>query len=132
MKRIIALLLVLATLLALGGCREVAQPDVTITIPTTETTVETRPDAANLRISEVMPDNKFLTMGHENDWVELQNRTDAAVSLDGYYLTDDAEKPTQLSLEGFSIPAGGYLTIVLDDAAPFRLSADGETVYLYY
>ena len=133
MKRFFAILLTLATLLSLAGCGEVEQPDVTTqTSATDATTVETRPDAADLRINEVMPDNKFLTMGHENDWVELQNLEDTAVSLDGYYLTDDAEKPTLLSLEGLSIPAGGYLAIVLDEAAPFRLSADGETVYLYF
>ena len=133
MKRKVALLLVLATLVSLVGCTQTQQPETTTQEPpTTTVTIPQRPDAADVGISEVMPDNKFLTMGHENDWVELQNREDTAVSLDGYYLTDDPEKPMQLSLEGLRIPAGGYLTIVLDDAAPFRLSADGETVYLYY
>ena len=131
MKRFIALLLALATLVSLAGCGETSPADTTAQTEA-PTTVETRPAAADLCISEVMPDNKFLTMAHENDWVELQNLGDVAVSLDGYYLTDDMETPTQLSLEGLSIPAGGYLVVVLDDAAAFRLSADGETVYLYY
>ena len=133
MKKTIALLLAMATLLSLAGCTEAPEPTTTgEPAATTATTTVQLPDAADVRISEVMPDNKFLTMGHENDWVELQNREDTAVSLDGYYLTDELENPTQLSLEGLSIPAGGYLAIVLDDTAPFRLSADGETVYLFY
>ena len=132
MKKTVALLLALATLFSLAGCTEVTQPDGTTQPSATNTTTTSKPAAADLQISEVMPDNKFLTMGHGNDWVELQNLGDAAVSLDGYYLTDEQENPTQLPLEGLSIPAGGYLTIVLDDAAPFRLSADGETVYLYF
>lgn len=132
MKRTIALLLALATLVSLVGCTETQQPETTTQEPTTTVTTVPRPDAADVRISEVMPDNKFLTMGHENDWVELQNREETAVSLDGYYLTDDAENSAQLSLAGMTIPAGGYLALVLDDTAPFRLSADGETVYLFY
>ena len=133
MKRTVALLLVLATLFSLAGCREVTNvPSQETTADTTQATTEPKPVAADLLISEVMPDNKFLTMGHEHDWVELYNREEAAISLDGYYLTDDAEKPTLVSLAGLSIPAGGYLTIVLDDTAPFRLSADGETVYLFF
>ena len=132
MKRFFALLLVLSTLASLAGCTGTPQTDGTTQPPATNGTVTPPQAAANLQISEVMPDNKFLTLGHENDWVELQNLEDTAVSLDGYFLTDDAGKPTQLPLEGLSIPAGGYLVIVLDEAAPFRLSAEGETVYLYF
>ena len=133
MKRIIALLLALASLLSMAGCTGAPQPETTTQVlTTTPVTTEPAPVAADLQISEVMPDNKFLTMGHENDWVELMSREETAVSLDGYYLTDDPEKPAQMPLEGLEIPAGGYLAIVLDDAAPFRLSADGETVYLFF
>ena len=132
MKRFFALLLALSTLASLAGCTGTPQTDGTTQPPATNGTVTPPQAAANLQISEVMPDNKFLTLGHENDWVELQNLEDTAVSLDGYFLTDDAGKPTQLPLEGLSIPAGGYLVIVLDEAAPFRLSAEGETVYLYF
>ena len=132
MKRKVALLLALATLVSLAGCVKTQQPETTTQEPTKTVTTIQRHDAADVGISEVMPDNKFLTMGHEHDWVELDNQEETEISLEGYYLTDDPEKPTQLSLEGLSIPAGGYLAIVLDDTAPFRLSADGETVYLFY
>ena len=131
MKKVIALLLALAALFSLAGCAGKPQTDAT-TNTTTEATTEPETVAAELMISEVMPDNKFLTMGHENDWVELLNRGETAVSLDEYFLTDDVNKPTQLPLKGLEIPAGGYLTVVLDESAPFRLSADGETVYLFF
>lgn len=131
MKKQITLLLALATLFSLVGCMEAPQTDTTAST-TTGGTTSPKPAAADLLISEVMPDNKFLTMGHENDWVELLNREETAVSLDGYYLTDDPEKPAQLPLKGLEVPAGDYLTIILDEAAPFRLSADGETVYLFF
>ncbi len=104
--------------------------------PGTETsedaTQATLPGACDVVINEVMPDNKKVVLGHEHDWVELHNREDAAVSLDNYYLTDDPAKPALLSLDGMTIPADGYLTIVLDDQAPFGLSSKGETVYLIY
>lgn len=129
MKKTVAALLVLAMLCSLPGCMET--PDATAGT-TTEGTTAPKPVAADLLISEVMPDNKFLVMGHENDWVELLNREETAISLEGYYLTDDPEKPAQLPLSGLEIPAGGYLTIALDEAAPFRLSAEGETVYLFF
>lgn len=129
MKKTVAALLVMAMLGSLLGCMET--PDATAGT-TTEGTTAPKPVAADLLISEVMPDNKFLVMGHENDWVELLNREETVISLEGYYLTDDPEKPTQLPLEDLEIPAGGYLTIVLDEAAPFRLSAEGETVYLFF
>jgi len=95
-------------------------------------TQETLPAAAEVVINEVMPDNKKVVLGHVNDWVELHNREDVQVDMEGYYLTDDPAKPNELSLAGITLPADGYLVITLDDAAPFRLSADGETVYLTY
>jgi hypothetical protein len=97
------------------------------TIPT-----EPHPEAADISVHEIMPDNKKLCMGHENDWVELYNREEDAVVLDGYYLTDDPAKPEALSLAGMTIPADGYLVITLDDSAPFRLAKDGEAIYLTF
>lgn len=145
MRRILALLLVLSLLAGLlYGC-DTHSTDPTSTTPTTETTkpvqteptvstvpTEPHPEAMDVTINEVMPDNKKLCMGHENDWVELHNREDAEVTLDGYYLTDDPEKPEALSLTGMTIPADGYLVLTLDDAAPFRLAKDGEAIYLTY
>ncbi len=138
MRRYFVLLL---AVLLLTGCTAApveTEPTVTTntTVPTTTqptTAPETPPVIPQgLLISEVMADNKLLSMGHDMDWVELYNPGDAAASLDGFYLTDDAAKPRQLSLSGKTIPAGGYLVITLGEDAPFKLSAKGETVYLFY
>lgn len=147
MKRIILFLLIAAlTAALLPGCgRGENIPE----IPTTETgtapgstgapSESTAPtegaepgEAADIRLSEVMADNRHLVMGHGYDWVELYNPEEFSVSLAGYALTDDLEKPDALALEGREIPAGGYLAVVLEDSAPFGLSEAGETVWLTY
>ena len=149
MKRIIILLLVAALCLTwLPACAQ--HPIETIptntVAPTTAPTeaseftdetvapVQSHPalPAAALEISEVMPDNRNLVLGHELDWVELYNPGDAAVALEGYALTDDLENPCALPLTDLEIPAGGYLTVTLKDSDPFGLSETGETVYLTY
>ena len=146
MKRSIALLLVLILLTGLfSACAphsdrpnnttentvetSVSQSDTEPTVSTTEVTL---PNAADVVINEVMPDNKKVVLGHENDWIELYNREDIQVTLDNYYLTDDLTKPDALSLSGITICADSYLVITLDETAPFRLSDNGETVYLTY
>lgn len=89
-------------------------------------------EAIPLIISEVMPDNRNLVLGHEYDWAELYNPNDFSVQLDGYALTDDLQTPDALPLTGREIPGGSYLTIVLEDTDPLGLSESGETVYLTY
>lgn len=145
MKRILcSILAVLLLLSSLAGCDQQPAPTDPSgatggtgnqTVPTETEPVEP-PDPpvelvpGNVVISEVMPDNEKLCLGHEYDWVELHNLEDEPVSLDGYYLSDDPAKPAQMSLSGMTIPAGGYLVITLYDTSPFRLAATGETVYL--
>ncbi len=152
MKKGIALLLVLCTLLS--SCRVIPVDSVDtsdlgeqstptdVTPPSGETggadtdgTVNPGPsaagEAADLVISEVMPDNDDLIMGHTYDWVEIYNKESTAVKLDSYFLTDDLQRPYRFPLTGYEIPAQGYAVITLDDSAAFHLSAAlGETVYL--
>ncbi len=89
------------------------------------------------------------------DWIELRNTTASAVSLSGYFLSDDPGNPFKWPVPATaSIPANGYLLVWADghDAAPgqthprgywpwrnfttegyhtnFSLSADGEAVVL--
>lgn len=149
MKQTMILLLVISLLMTiLPACRqEIPTEDTTVATdttpistnvpePTAEVTEPSAPQetvtAVPLVISEVMPDNRNLTLGHELDWVELYNPEDAAVSLDNYCLTDDPNTSDCLSLTGLEIPAGGYLTVTLDDGGPLGLSETGETVYLTY
>lgn len=145
MKRILCLLL--SVVLLFCGCSNMLTPPKstagtavptestgTDTLPQDTTPADTEPgitiQTGNVTVNEVMPDNKKLCMGHELDWVELYNAEEYAISLDGYYLTDDPEKLSEMPLSGMEIPAEGYLVITLDDSAPFRLAGTGETVYL--
>lgn len=136
MKQILSALL--ATVLLLGlltACVQEPVPQDTTTAPTAApTTVSTDPPitAKNIVISEVMPDNERLVLGHMLDWIELYNQESEAVVLDGYYLADNTQLAEAMDLSGMEIPAGGYLTIVLQENDPFHLSADGETVYLAF
>jgi len=104
------------------------------TPPTTgiEPNPTTQPQGAEVVISEVMPDNKYVTMGHSMDWIELYNREDTAVVLDGYYLTDDPDQPRAMPLTGLRIEPDGYLVLPLGEDAPFHLSGDGETLWLMF
>ena len=146
MKRLLAALLLLGICVSMmAGCAQTPTPTEP-TQGTTETptdpentgtgnteTGNTEPDAtaAELIISEVMPNNRTLVLGHEKDWVEIYNREDVPVDLNGYFLTDDSGKPKALPLSG-QIAAGGYLVVELDDDGPFKLSKEGETVYLTF
>ena len=149
MKRLLSLLLALLTLT--GSLSACAQQSVTQTQSTEQETTVTATAPAEtaaapaetaaaaqaveytvyaIAISEVMPDNRKLLLGHELDWVELYNPEDESVVLDGYFLTVDPAQPEALSLAGQVIPGGGYLVVTLDDDAPFQLSELGQTVYL--
>ena len=140
MKRIFPLLLTALLLSLLPGCsNELPPADVTtppettaVTTPIPEATAPTECYIAPLQISEVMPDNALLILGCEQDWVELHNPENAPVSLDGYALTDDLNRPGALPLTGLTIPAEGYLTVILEDGGPLGLSELGETLYLTY
>jgi len=73
-----------------------------------------------------------------NDWVELFNRGTSAVSLNGWSLSDRSGTSQKWLFPDVSIPAGGYLVVILDGKdiktpgnngylhADFSLDADGE------
>ena len=130
MKRFLALLLVAVTLSPVFGCT--AAPVQPATEPTQSTlpaqeTVAAEEALPPITITEVMPDNELLCLGHDKDWVELYNAGEVPADLDGCYLTDDALNGG-MDLSGLTVPAEGYLVVTLDGS--FGLSASGETVYL--
>jgi hypothetical protein len=92
------------------------------------------PDTAFVRdvvINEVLAH----TDPPQEDAVELRNLTTNAVSLAGWYLSDDnAVRKKYRFPEGAVIPALGYLTVyqyqMLGAQVPFSLSAKGEGLYL--
>lgn len=93
-------------------------------------------------INELMADNQATIQdpqGQYDDWVELHNLSDQAVSLTGRYLTDDPSNPRKWQFpDGLSIPADGYLLVWADENgadtpglhANFKLAKAGENIYL--
>ena len=134
MKRYIALLLALTILLSLPGCGEAPPVETAApTYSTQPTEAPTEPAAVELppvAITEVMPDNEMLCLGHDRDWVELYNAGEEPVELLGFRLTDDLMGNGFQDLSGLVIPAEDYLAVTLDGS--FGLSASGETVYLVW
>lgn len=81
-------------------------------------------NARGVYISEVCAVSPARSGGH--DWIELTNRTGAPVTLSGWHITDDPDKPDKYALDKVSIKAGGYAVI-----NPFSVSAAGDTLYLF-
>jgi hypothetical protein len=95
--------------------------------------------------------NEFMAVNHSTcvdpcgsyeDWVEIYNAGDQAVSLDRYFLTDDAGNLRKFQFKAnkkqtLIIPAKGFLLVWCDEDelegaahANFRLSAHGEFLAL--
>jgi len=99
-----------------------------------------------LLISELMAINDTgLTDspgGDTPDWIEIHNPTNAAVSLEGWYLTDNDDDMTKWQFPAVSIDRNGYLVVFasgkdLTDPAQtlhtnFRLSGGGEHLALVW
>ena len=100
-----------------------------------------------IRINEWLAANRATladpTDGAFDDWFELYNPGDTAVSLAGWRLSDSLADPARFVVPaGFSVPAHGFL-LVWADGQPeqtqsggalhvnFRLSQDGETIALF-
>ncbi|MCB9359846.1 MAG: CotH kinase family protein [Flavobacteriales bacterium] len=92
-------------------------------------------------INELSASNASIQIddaGEYDDWIELYNNTMSPISLDGYYLSDDANDLMQWVFPvGTTINANDYLIIWADKDtlqtglhANFKLSASGETIYL--
>ncbi len=82
--------------------------------------------AQDIVLNELLASN---ALGHSDivdfedyaDWIELRNTTGVAVSLDGYFLSDDAADPFKWAVpSGAAIDANGYFLIWADghDAGP--------------
>ncbi len=96
-------------------------------------------DIYAVKISEVCSDNvsgKTASDGNRYDWIELYNGSADAVSLRGYGLSDNVDKPYKFTFPDVTISAYGYLVIFADKeasdgmTAPFGISSDGEGIFL--
>ena len=147
-----------ATSLDLNGTDVTGQTGTTIT-PSSSTTYTLTATNANgtsnseLRIRVALPNeptiSEFLASndagiededGDNSDWIEIENPTNSAVNLDGYYLTDDADDLTKWRIPAETIAAGDQLLVFASskDRATagselhtnFSLSASGEYLAL--
>ena len=97
-------------------------------------------------ISEVMlsnPDYLEEEDGGHYDWIELYNRSDTAVDISGFGLTDNAGNPAKWRFPEMTLAAGGYITVMASGLAAdtsvkkkyihtnFKLSARGEVLALF-
>lgn len=83
-------------------------------------------------INEVCGNNKDIQLqdGSCSDYIELYNAGSRDASLDSFYLSDEKDDLQKYSLEGYQIPAGGYVTISFSDVTAFALDKDGESIFL--
>lgn len=75
-----------------------------------------------------------------SDWIELLNRSDTAVDLGGWFLTDDPAQPTQWRFPSVTLGARAYLLVWasgMDQTNPlaplhtnFKLATEGEYLAL--
>lgn len=82
----------------------------------TDLTVSPMDGSDPVRISEVLPSNKYNITdedGDRSDWAELYNGGPSAVSLAGYYLSDDSLNPAKWALPDITLGSGEYLLVFL-------------------
>ena len=95
---------------------------------------------SDIVINEVLAANDEIIAdeaGEFDDYIELYNKSNTSISLEGYYLTDDISDLTKFALPTETINANGYFLIWADKDdeqgvhhANFKLNADGEELYL--
>lgn len=105
-------------------------------------TIATQMNPGDMVINEFMALNEGVVLdenGEADDWIELYNRSNVAISTAGLYLSDDATDATKWAMPSRVLQPGEYLIIWADgqpdqgdDHADFGLEATGETVMLSY
>lgn len=98
------------------------------------------PVTTGLVINELMISNGTTqadNQGEFEDWVELYNNSNAPISLNGLYLSDDFNNPTKWAFPDTTIAANGYLIVWADNDtianelhAFFKLNSSGEELMI--
>lgn len=96
-------------------------------------------DTQKILITEFMAVNSNNIVdedGEHTDWLEIYNNTDAAINLEGWFLTDDAKVLKKWSFPAVTLNSGAYLVIFASDKnrvdptknlhTNFKLSGSGE------
>jgi len=109
--------------------------------PAKKITQKNSSSAEGLVINELMASNSSTIQdesGSYPDWVEIYNTTGTAISMNGYFLTDDLANQDKWAFPDTTIPAEGFLLVWADDDekegpmhASFNLSKSGEDIGLY-
>ena len=100
-------------------------------------------NVGDLVINEILASNDTGANDEEGeyeDWIELYNTTNATLSLDNLYLSDDAEDPLVYQFPiGTTLAPDSYLIVWCDKDpeqgdfhADFKFSSGGETAILSY
>ena len=92
-----------------------------------------------LMISEAVSGNyaSYYVSGDRGaDLIEIVNRGPESVNMGDYCLSDSRGDPYRYALPDKKLKPGEYYVIRCDDnggknRAPFKISSDGETLYLY-
>lgn len=97
---------------------------------------------AQLQINEVCSDNEELLQsddGNYYDWIEIYNNTDSQIELSDFYLSDNKDDLHKWQFSTEKIGAKSYILVFASNSktpvpneqhANFKLSGDGETIYL--
>ena len=130
---------------------ETISSETTIDLPTddnlnlTATFTKAAESVSPVRINEVSANNGIFVNDYwkRNDWVELYNTTDAAIDVEGMYLSDNLENPTKYQItkgktqSSTVVPAHGHLIIWCDKEDPksqlhasFKLASEGGDIVL--
>ncbi len=109
--------------------------------PAKQLSQENSESVETLVINEFMASNSNTIQdesGSFPDWVEIYNTTDAPISMNGYFLTDDLNERDKWAFPDTTIPGKGFLLIWTDNDeeegplhASFNLRKAGEDVGLF-
>jgi CotH protein. len=94
-----------------------------------------------VRLCEALTNNAHSAadaQGEHSAWAELCNTSDKAVSLSGYYLSDDANDPLKWAFPGITVEPGGFAVVFLSGKtgiapgmhASFCIAPDEGALYL--
>ena len=134
------------TLLLTLACGNVATLDGPVDTAGDDSSVDTGDGPGGehvleLVINEFMAENveSYLVGDTSPDWIELYNRSEYDVDIEGYLLRDDIEGGDPWAISGsLVVPAGGFALLLADgetslgpDHVGFSLDTSGEQLGLY-